>query len=542
MMNDKRRSLERIGLLGMHTGLIGCTGPATFSGPDKPKPPESQWRFEADPFALGVCSGSPRHDAMVIWTRLMGAARSPQPAMLQAPALAVAYEIASDEAFSNVVQRGVASAWPQRAHAVHVDVVGLSASTRYWYRFIVGQGTQRVVSPSGRFVTLPAPGVIPSSFKLAYASCQQFEQGYFGAYRRMREEQPDLVVFLGDYIYESSWGRSLVRSHAAPEAVSLDDYRARYALYRSDLNLQAMHAWCPWLVTWDDHEVVNDYANLQDGKLSTDFVNRRAAGYRAFFEHMPLRMMAQLDENGRWQGRFVQWAHVQVYESVDVGALVRIHLLDDRQYRSVQACPVPGRGGSRMVENCDALRDPARTMLGAEQEAWFGRQTRSARSQFNVIAQQTLFAYTDSQPGPGERFWTDGWDGYQAARERLIDTLVSGRAANPVWLGGDVHTHWVAEIPERFHRAGSPQVGVEFCGTSITSQGGPQARFEATLQENPHIRHVDSRMRGYGLVTLSRDRLITQLRGVNEKLPDPPRVDQAQFRWQGQGHVLERET
>jgi alkaline phosphatase D len=429
------------------------------------------------PFGLGVASGYPTPAGVVLWTRLAGAR----------DAVPVRWEVAADENMKKIVSGGQAIADPTWAHSVHIEVRGLQPNRWYWYRFAAG-GAQ---SPVGRTRTAPAPGARPERLSFAFASCQHWEQGYFSAYRHIVADQPDLVAFLGDYIYESAWGKDLVRSHGAPEPYTLADYRARYALYKSDPDLQAAHAACPWIVTWDDHEVDNDYADdrSEDGMDRASFLARRAAAYRAYYEHMPL------PERMRPDG-----PRMRLYTQLGWGALARFYLLDCRQYRSWQACPRPGRrGGSNTVDidACPQLASPGRTMLGRRQERWLDGALAESRAVWNIVSQSTLMAQLDQQPGPGRRAWTDGWDGYPAARNRLLANFSSGKVRNPIVIGGDVHSFNVAELKRDFDDPASPVVASEFVGTSITSQAWPQERLNELLPDSPHILYADSRFRGY---------------------------------------------
>jgi alkaline phosphatase D len=445
------------------------------------------------PFALGVASGYPSPSGVVLWTRLTGI--DPDPVMVK-------WELASDESFANVVRSGEALAHPDWAHSVHAEVDGLEAERWYWYRFTAGDARSRI----GRTRTAPASGGNAARLRFAFASCQQYEQGYFGAYRHIVADEPDLIAFLGDYIYESSWGRDHVRSHGAAEPYSLDDYRARHAVYRSDPDLQDAHAACPWIFTWDDHEVDNDYAadRPEDGMERAAFLARRAAAYRAYYEHMPLpaRMRPQ---NGR----------MQLFTRLDWGGLARFHVLDCRQYRAWQACPRPNRrGGSNTVDvqSCTRIGASGRSMLGARQERWLESGLGASRAAWNVIAQTTAMAQFDQQPGPGRRAWTDGWDGYPAARERLLTTFRSKRVANPVVIGGDVHSFNVSQLKLDFDDPGAPVVASEFVGTSLTSQAWSQERMNQYLPDNPHILLGESRYRGYTRVDLRRERWTADLR------------------------------
>jgi len=446
-------------------------------------------RFADDPFRLGVACGYPRPDGAVIWTRL-----APDIAQanggLDPAAIPVRWEVARDEKFASIAASGSVDAVPEWAHAVHVEPVGLEADRWYWYRFIAGGAA----SPVGRMRTAPAAGASPARLRFAFASCQQYEQGWFSAYRHMAGDDLDLVVFLGDYIYESSWGREHVRKHNRPEAYTLDDYRARYALYKSDADLQAAHQAYPWIVTWDDHEVDNDYAgdHPEDGMPAEQFLLRRASAYKAYYEHMPLPSRMRPDG-----------PNMRIYTNLAWGSLAKFHLLDDRQYRAWQACPKKS-GGSNVVdpEVCSEIRDVSRSMLGAEQEAWIEREFAASSAQWNILAQQTLMAQFDRKPGEGRRFWTDGWDGYPVARRRLLESMAARKLANPVVIGGDVHMNFVADLKPDFDDEKSPVVASEFCGTSITSQAASQKSVDALLPENPHIKLARSEHRGYVRVTI----------------------------------------
>jgi alkaline phosphatase D len=453
---------------------------------------------EAYPFSLGVASGSPLPDSVILWTRILSNpldARSTPPV-----ALPVRWEVAHDEAFTRIAAKGSASAVPELAHSVHVNVNGLAPGRWYFYRFMLGDA----VSPIGRTRTAPAPDALPATLKMAVASCQHWEFGSYAAHRHIASAAPDLVAFLGDYIYE--WGpyhlKHPERAMRVDESFTLADYRARYAQYKSDPDLQASHRAAPWIVTWDDHEVANDYAADRDERLDPRFAARRAAAYQAFYEHMPLRLAPAARSN---------FGVLRIYDRFDWGRLARLHVLDNRQYRAHHACPRPGRGGSSSVNpaRCAALGDTTRTMLGSAQEAWLGEGLQSSRARWNFLLQQTPMAQATQVPivKPGDgRFWNDGWDGYPAARSRLFDVLAGSRAANPVALSGDVHTFYASELRADFNRPVSrknPVIATEFCGTSVTSNSRPQARTQQFVDMNPHIRYGRSDKRGFMLLDIS---------------------------------------
>ena len=462
----------------------------------------AQPRFSAYPFTLGVASGAPRPDGVVLWTRL-----APEPLAgggMPRENVEIGWELAADEGFANIVRAGVATATPELAHSAHVELSGLEPGRPYWYRFMAGDA----VSPIGRTRTAPAATASNKRLRFAFASCQQYEHGYYAAHRHMAAEDLDLVVFLGDYIYETSWGRNHVRKHDAGETYTLDDYRNRYALYKSDSDLQASHASAPWLVTWDDHEVSNDYADDWSHDLDPNFLERRAAAYQAYYEHMPLPLRA-----------LPRGPHAQIYDSYAFGDLATFFVLDDRQYRSHHACSRPGRAGSNVVADTDCAERlaPERSMLGNAQEAWLRNGLAQTRARWNVIAQQTLMAQFDRKLGPLQSFWTDGWDGYPAARARLLNDIVQLKASNPLVIGGDVHSTWVADLKPDFNNPDSPVVATEFCGTSITSQGPSPIQVLGALGENPHLRYGNGSKHGYLKVELRRDTCIVALRGLDSE-------------------------
>ncbi len=458
-------------------------------------------------FDLGIASGHPSASSIVLWTRLTGADLPER--------VEVRWELAHDEAFQRIAARGVETAEASWAHSVHAEPGGLAPGRWYWYRF----QTLGDRSAVGRTRTAPSADVASgasSPLRFAIASCQRYDAGYYAAWRDVAAQPLDLVLFLGDYIYESGSRPDLARRHEGGAARTLDDFRARYATYKRDPLLQAAHAAAPWLMVWDDHEVENDYADLQSQQLATDFAARRAAAYQAYWEHLPFPNAARprLDVPG---------AAMRITGRLDWGTLARIHLLDDRQYRDPQACPRPGQGGSNTValKNCPALLDPRRSLLGLEQERWLA-DGWDLRRPWNLVAQQTLMArhsWTDPAAGGGT-YWTDGWDGYPLSRNRLLDTVAERQVPGVVVLGGDVHAHVVADLKADFDRPEAPTVATEFCGSSITSSGLPQDRIDAARPFNPHIHLSRGDQRGCMLFTLDAKRLQAELRVVDE-VSDP---------------------
>ena len=452
----------------------------------------------AYPFSLGVASGSPLPDAVVIWTRILYEPLNA--AAMPAVALPVRWQMADDERFGSIVAEGTASATPALAHSVHVDVKDLAPGRWYFYRFMLGDA----VSPVGRTRTAPAANAMPDRLKLAVASCQHWEFGTYAAHRHIAAAAPDLVAFLGDYIYE--WGpyqlQHPARAVRTDECFTLDDYRGRYAQYKTDPHLQAAHHVAPWIVTWDDHEVANDYAADRDERLDPKFVLRRAAAYQAFYEHMPLRLSVPSPGD---------FANMRIYQRYDWGRLARFHVLDDRQYRAWHACAPKGRGGSSSVirRDCPALDDPRRTMLGDVQQRWLDDGLSSSPARWNILAQQTLMAQNSQLPFKQDadvRIWTDGWDGYPMARQRLLESLSTSGASNPLVLSGDVHSFFAAEIrryPTRGASRGNAVLASEFCGTSITSPSRPQKRTEEFVAINPGLKYGKSDQRGFMLLDVT---------------------------------------
>lgn len=455
-------------------------------------------------FALGIASGTPRANTVVLWTRLTGS---------ELPdSVPVQWELAHDEAFTRIAAKGTEQALADDAHCVHAEPGGLDPARGYWYRFSA-LGQQSI---KGFTRTAPAPGDDVKTLDFAIASCQRFEHGYYAAWRDVAERPPELLLFLGDYIYEYQSSATALRRVSGGRTTTLAHYRQRYADYKSDADLQAAHTKAPWLVIWDDHEVENDYANLQGERLQPDFASQRAAAYRAWWEHMPLpkAMRPRLDVAG---------SAVRIYGSLDWGQLARIHLLDDRQYRDPQLCPRPDRGGGSNVvdlKSCPGLADPARTLLGAEQEQWLANNW-SLQQRWNLLAQQTLMARL-SHTAPIEdgkvagRYWTDGWDGYAASRQRLLQTVADRKVPGTVVLGGDVHGNYVADLRVDFDKPNSPIVATEFCGTSITSDGGKQEQLDKFLPRNPHIHHGRIDQHGTVRFKLTPTRLDVELRVVDD--------------------------
>jgi alkaline phosphatase D len=459
----------------------------------------AQASLKRDPFTLGVASGYPTRDGFVLWTRLAPEPLAPDGGM-PAATVPVAWEIASDEQFRKVVLSGTAYAEPDWAHSVHVDVEHLEPAREYWYRFTAGDAR----SPVGRTWTAPRDSAHIERLRINLASCQQYEHGYYTAYRQMLADHPDLILHVGDYIYELSWGTEFVRSHGAGECYTLSDYRVRHALYRSDPDLQAAHTICPWLLMWDDHEVDNDYADAtsEEDDDPTLFLARRAAAYRAYYEHMPLPRRA-----------VPFGADMRLYTSCRFADLLTVHLIDEREYRSPHACPLEGRAGSNRVspENCPALLDEKRTMLGARQEEWLGGRLRGSKTTWNFLAQGVVMAYANEDKPPAQRFWTDSWNGYPAARARLMRQLSDTKVPNPIVLSGDIHAYIVSDLHLDPANPDSPRVAGELVTTSITSQPTPKSTLARYTEYNPAIHLATGEKRGYVRIDVTKSAMKADL-------------------------------
>ena len=448
------------------------------------------------PFTLGVASGEPGPDSVLLWTRILPDEFDPN--ALPLADVPVQWELADDVQFKTIRRSGHVQALASEAHTVHIELAGLVPDRWYFYRFHCGSYT----SATGRTRTLP--GSSADRVRFAVASCQHFETGFYAAHRHLAAESVDLVWFVGDYIYEYGPPPPDVprlRRHDAPDCRSLADYRRRYALYKRDPDLQAMHASAPFLPIWDDHEVDNDYAGLLSRDHDPAFPARRAAAYRAYLEHMPIRMP-----------RMAADGSVKLYRNVDYGSLVRFHALDDRQYRDEQACSPAGHGAGYVALNeCDERLSPHRSMLGLEQEKWLANSLSGSRARWNVVTQQTLMA----QAQIGGKVWVDGWDGYPAARAKLLTAMADSKVANPIVVGGDVHATYVSDLRIDPQREDTPVVAREFCGTSISTPSWPQSAADRLVRENPAIRYARSDRRGYLLFDLTPQHLQVTMRALD---------------------------
>lgn len=474
-LSDPRRLTRRSFVAGSASLTVALLCSSRLPGAVNGRP-----AFSAYPFQLGIASGDPAPDGFVLWTRLAPRPLEPGGGMPLEP-VTVGWQVASDEGMTRVVRQGTEVADPAWAHSVHVEVEGLEPGRWYWYRFTAGGET----SATGRTKTMPRAESLPERLRFAFASCQKYEVGYYTAFEHLAREELDLIVHLGDYIYEKDDGGGAIRPHGMPQVFNLDEYRARYALYKSDPALQAAHAVAPWIVTWDDHEVNNDYANAipedPERQSRETFLRRRAAAYQAFYEHMPLR-----------RSSLPEGPDLLLYRRIPYGRLASFHVLDTRQYRTDQ--PADG-----FIPPGPELLDPKGTMMGDQQREWLFNGLARSPAAWNILAQQVMMARVDFAPGPEVSLKVDKWSGYEFERRKLLRYLHERQIANPVVLTGDIHSNWANELLVDFDDRGSRAVGAEFVGTSISSNGDGNERpdnLEALLRDNPFIKFHNEE-RGY---------------------------------------------
>jgi len=449
--------------------------------------------FGAYPFQLGVASGDPDAHSVVLWTRLApapidGGGMDPVPYTLT-------WELAADEQFGTVLQTGTAIADPNLAHSVHVDVTGLEPATEYFYRFTVGGEVSQV----GRTKTAPAAGQGTEPINLAFVSCSNYEHGYFVGYRELAARRPDLILHLGDYIYEYAANDYNVRDpenfRLVPDGETLDlqDYRNRYAIYHTDPDLQAARQAAPFSVTWDDHEVENNYADLvaEENTPIETFRQRRADAYQAYYEHMPLRPSS-----------LPVGEHLTLYRSLDYGDLLSIQILDTRQYRTDHPA------GDGTFPRSPANLDPATSILGPAQERWLLQNLTNSTATWNVLAQQVTMAETYFPAAAGEAvaYYNDSWSGYPAARQRILDHFVAASVQNPIVLTGDIHSSWSADLLADFMDPDSAVVGAEYVCTSITAGGTVADTWgQAYKDALDYIKLYDGRHGGFTTVEVTSD-------------------------------------
>lgn len=495
---NRRQFIALAGLSGVGAWMGLADALAADAGALNPRNLLASPKFTTSPFTLGVASGEPTSDGVVLWTRLalrpleFGGGLPTRPIPVQ-------WELAEDDGFRRVLRRGSALAHPELGHSVHVELAGLAAARPYWYRFRVG-GYESAI---GRTATLPAAGAAVPRLRFAVAGCQHYEEGYYTAWRRIAEEPLDFVFHYGDYIYEGATvhgqrkmnGRPFtnLRQHIGPELYTLDDYRRRYAQYKTDADLQAAHAVAPWFVTFDDHEVDNNWAGDldQDGTPSDLFLLRRNAAFQAYYENMPLRRSA-----------FPRDGHMQLYRRARFGDLLDLHLLDTRQYRSKQVDP----------RDRQAMASPQRSILGARQEQWLFDGLADATPRWHVIAHQVALGNYAREKDGQIVTSADQWSGYLASRRRLLGHIQQVGFGNVVTVCGDAHRHYASDLVQ--DDADSGVISSEFLATSITSGSdglGVDKKARDTLAHSPHLKATTDK-RGYVVCELDRTTCVADMK------------------------------
>ncbi|NKX88212.1 alkaline phosphatase D family protein [Nocardia coubleae] len=485
-----RRQFLRYGAAG---SIVAAVGVSAASSAPFPAP-----RFLGEPFSLGVASGEPTPDGVVLWTRLAPDPLAPDGyGGMPVDPVTVDYEVAEDERFTKVVVRGSAVATRALGHSVHPEVTGLAPDRWYYFRFRAGSA----ISPVGRTRTAPPPDRPTQRMRFAFASCQSWSSGYYTAYEHMAAEDLDLVVHLGDYIYESSWVVARRGVKLPPqlegEAVDLAGYRLRYAQAKAEAPLRAAHAAFPWLVTFDDHELDNNWAGEHPGlgndvhRLPFLFRRRKAAAFQAMYEHQPMRL-AQLPSG----------SSIRLHRRYRFGDLAEFTMIDTRQYRDEQAC-----GDGKAVLDCTDRYSTGRSILGAAQRDWLVDGFAASTARWQILGNQVAMAESDYDPGPDLLLGTDAWDGYIADRNAVLGAAVDHDVANLVVITGDRHENYVADLHRDYTDPESPVVATEFTGTSI-STGGDGEDFpdtgRALLAANPHMRFYN-KQRGYVRVELDHE-------------------------------------
>ena len=498
-MLRSRNKLSRRQLLEYASVLAMCS----FVSPVRHAYANQSINFIDYPFKLGVASGDPVTEGIVLWTRL-----APDPYDLTSmpqQSIPVVWQIAEDEKMRKVVQSGTSFAHAEHAHSLHVEVHGLKPDREYFYSFIAGKEK----SPVGRTRTLPLLGKRLQDFRFAFASCQDITNGYFAAYHDMVRQDPRLIIHTGDYIYESIY-RGEARRIPVPVAMTLRDYRLLHARYKLDPHLQQAHAAAPWLLIWDDHEVENDWGGSYSESISDpeEFLKRKTAAIKAYYEHLPLRLSTKM-RRGR----------SRIHQRTVVGDLIEFNLLDCRQYRDRPPCQDEAGHVPYQIRPCEEALSQDRSMLGDEQERWLRLGYGHAGAKWNTLVQTTYMAPFDYISGADTGYKTDGWDGYAASRQRIIDLIVKKRISNPVAIGGEIHAFYAGVVNAKAFDFDSPPAISELVCTSISSGGGGDKRYHETLDlfsENPSARFFENRVRGYALCNVNHRRWHTALRMIED--------------------------
>lgn len=484
------------------SGLVSSVAVAPFIGRARA---QTAVRFTADPFSLGVASGDPDANSVVLWTRLAPIPLQPGSGM-PSTAVPVDWEIAEDENMQRVLRRGTAEARPEDGHSLHVIADGLTANRPYWYRFMTGGIASRI----GRTRTLPARDSLPDRFRLAVAGCQRIDHGFFTAWGDIAQADVDLVFHSGDYMYEYALRADAmatrmtvpVSAAALLKTSDLAQYRMRYALYKLDPDLAAAHAAHPFIASFDDHEVVNNWGGMSGPpKMSQrDFLKLRTAAFQAFYENSPVRPSVR-----------PRGPDITMYRSFDMGRLLRLAALDTRQFRSLPPC------GKAETRRCDERFAPERSMIGADQERWLLDLFERRDTPWTVLGNQVLMMQIRHKEPNQDIVNTDKWDGNPAARARLLQGATDRKVGGLITVTGDIHRAIAGNLMVDFDKPQAAPVGVEFVASSISSDGdgGPaRATGKRLIAANPHLRFYDAH-RGYLVCEFDQERCQATYRTVD---------------------------
>ncbi|MDX2265353.1 MAG: alkaline phosphatase D family protein [Hyphomicrobiales bacterium] len=504
---------------------------ASVLAPPLSRPVAARPRFKANPFAMGVASGDPLPDGVVLWTRLVADLDDVETWGLSEPAYKLWWAVYDAEMPGRAVAQGDAIAAREKGYAVHVEAGGLQPGRRYAYRFWCGDEE----SPLGLTKTAPAAGA-DARLRFGFASCSEYENEFFHAYRAMAEANLDFAVHLGDYIYEGCYEHFRIRG-GRPTArrlrydrytdalepikiATLGQFRRRYAEYRMDADLAEAHRVTPWIVTWDDHEVDNDYAALTPLKGdAAAFAVTRKNGYQAYFENMPIRL-STLPVTGDAR---------QLYRRFDFGKTLRLHVLDERQYRAEQAC----KPGGTLIDpaQCSDLA-AERHMLGQAQMDWLADGLKQSLALWNVLAQGVMFTPADGRREDAEprKVWHDAWSGYPWAQGKVMDLLEANAGKNPVFITGDIHSHWVTRVRRPLPGGGfGPVLAPEFVCTAISS--GLNDRPDAERRNAEVVTFHNGKRHGYCLAEASAAEFRTTMVMMVGNPADPAAKPVADHSW-----------
>ena len=453
-------------------------------------------KLPKSPFTLGIASGDITDSSVVLWTRLAPEPQSTNGGMEQF-SVPVYWELSLDRKMEKIVQSGEVLATPEFAHSVHVDVQGLEPDQTYWYRF----SAEPYNTTIGQTKTLPHRESRPESVRFATASCQNYTHGYFVAYNHMIADQPDFVIHLGDYIYDTSFGENFRKHEVEHAPMTLTDFRRRHALYKSDKHLQKAHAALPFFTTIDNHDAIED---LDNSKLQ-----QRAAAYQAWYEHMPVRGYAAPGDN-----------HFLLQRQIKLGDLAQICLLDARQFRDkkdlCRDSMDPNIGFGNYRQTCDEVTGNDRTMLGQEQERWLQDKVTNNGSAWNVIASPGPFCPFDLHVDDKVLRYIGAWDAYPANRRRVVETINSAKKGHPILLSGDIHSFWAMD-GNQISGTANRIPAVEFVTSSISANWPEQLAkpISDNLSSNPHVKFYEPNKRGYLLHEVNGSHWKTTARAID---------------------------